>query len=123
MKYEAFENNGGALMLVILDDEGKANRIFENWEYVQESGILKDCIQQLREDPLAYEGWDGDMVERLNNDEYFKAYTAETFYDEGLGDIVAEGDESNDWLYVDRMGINARDAFDIAEEYQDEETT
>lgn len=35
MKYEVYENNGGAVMLAILDDDCKPAAIFENWEYGQ----------------------------------------------------------------------------------------
>ena len=32
MKYEVYENNGGAVMLAILNDDLAPVAIFENWE-------------------------------------------------------------------------------------------
>ena len=64
MKYEVYENNGGAVMLAILDDDCKPAAIFENWEYGQR-GILADALQELAADPTAWRAWDGDLVERI----------------------------------------------------------
>ena len=59
MKYEVYENNGGAVMLAILDDDCKPAAIFENWEYGQR-GILADALQELAADPTAWRAWDSD---------------------------------------------------------------
>ena len=64
MKYEVYENNGGAVMLAILDDDCKPAAIFENWEYGQR-GILADALQELAADPTAWRAWDSDLVERI----------------------------------------------------------
>lgn len=53
MKYEVYENNGGAVMLAILDDDCKPAAIFENWEYGQR-GVLADALQELAADPTAW---------------------------------------------------------------------
>lgn len=86
--YEIYENNGGALLMCILDDSGNCTRIFENWEFGP-AGILSDAIRELEDDPTAYNMWDGDLIERLVEVEGMDT-TALDLYDEGLGDLVAD---------------------------------
>ena len=114
LKWEAYENNGGGLFLVILDGD-KPVRIFENWEDCP--GILSDAIQQLAENPNAFEEWDGDLMERLSYSPYKidRVITINEVY-ETLGDLIAD----NDGLYINRMGFNARDAFKIPDDEEED---
>ena len=62
-KFEAYENGGGGILLYLFDDE-EVKKVFEGWECGEKGGLL-NAINQLVEDPDAWESWDGDLVERL----------------------------------------------------------
>lgn len=85
MQYEVFEDNAGGLYLCILEDS-KCIRIFENFEY-GECGILARALNELSKNPLAYEGWDGDLVARLLGEG--QEVSAQSLYENGLGDLIA----------------------------------
>lgn len=116
LKWEAYEDSGGGLYLVILDGD-KPVHIFENWEYCSEPGILSDAVQQLAENPNAFEAWDGDLMERLTDSPYniVRKYTIEEVY-ETLGDLIAD----NDGLYINHMGFAARTAFNIPDDEEED---
>lgn len=107
-KYEVYEDNAGGLYLCIMGNDGQCERIFENFEYGQ-AGILCDAISQLEADATAYEEWDGDLVKRIQDDGL--NVTAQSLYDNGLGDLIAESG------YISsNMGLAGRRALNINEE-------
>jgi hypothetical protein len=111
VKFEVYENNGGGLFLVLFDANGEPFRIFENWEYGPD-GILADAINQLFEDPDAWQTWDSDLMERLEGEDIKEIYA-------GLGDLVAwSTDDKNGWdhLPARRLGFAALGALNIKAE-------
>lgn len=107
--YEIYENNGGGLYLCIMGENGDCKRIFENFEYCSDPGILCDAIHQLEADPSAYEAWDGDLVARLMDDGY--NVTAQSIYDDGgLGDMIA----SSTGYRSEYIGLAGRRALNIS---------
>lgn len=121
MKYEVYENSGGAVVLAILNDDLAPVAIFENWEYGPR-GILADALQQLSEDPAAWEVWDGDLTERLATEWplYHAAYgnpltVAELYaYISDNDDLIIDAD--GDMVDVSRMGYAAREALGLPED-------
>lgn len=112
--YEIYEDNAGGLYLVVLT-AGIPTYIFENWEF-QPHGDLCKAIHELAADKLAYRGWNGDCVERINEDRLSDLVTAESLYDEGLGTLIAKITENGGTYYPDRMGTAARLALGIPQE-------
>lgn len=110
-KYEIYEDNGGGLYLCIMGENGQCERIFENFEYCNEPGILSDAIKRLESDPTAYEAWDGDLVERLVDIEE-QDVTAQSLYDDGIGDLIA--DSTGYWS--EHMGFSGRKALNISDD-------
>lgn len=119
MKYEVYENNGGAVMLAILNDDLAPVAIFENWEYGPR-GILADALQQLAEDPTAWEVWDGDMVERIASEWPYSGEveppTLAELYDEISGNDDCIIDSDGDMVDVSRMGYAVREALGLTED-------
>lgn len=118
MKYEVYENNGGAVMLAIMNDDLAPVAIFENWEYGPR-GILADALQQLSEDPAAWEVWDGDLTERLATE--WPLYhanpltVAELYADISANDdLIIDAD--GDMVDVSRMGYAVREALGLPED-------
>ena len=94
-KFEVYENGGGGILLYLFDGE-EVKKVFEGWECGEKGGLL-NAINQLVEDPDAWESWDGDLVERLEGryvvdevdewtgaviSEHFEPYTVEELYQE-----------------------------------------
>ena len=115
MKYEVYENNGGGVFLVIFDGDSHPMKIFENWEYVTEKGILLSAIAELKGDPMAWKSWDGDLMENLESIGCME--TIEQAY-ENLGDLVAWSGENGEMenIPVNRIGFAARKCLDLQEE-------
>ena len=112
--YEVYEDNAGGLYLAVLT-AGVPTYVYENWEY-QNPGSLRDAISELAVDKLAYRSWDGNCVERINEERRSDPVTAQSLYDDGLGAIVAEITESGGTHYSKRMGTAARLALGIPQE-------
>lgn len=112
--FEVCEDNAGGLYLVVLT-AGIPTYVYENWEY-QNPGSLRDAIFELAANKLAYRGWNGDCVERINEDRLSDLVTAESLYDEGLGTLIAKITGNGGTYYPDRMGIAARLALGIPQE-------
>lgn len=116
--FEVYEDNAGGLYLVVLT-AGVPTYVYENWEY-QKPGSLRDAIFELAVDKLAYRSWDGNCVERINeerrSDPVSDIVTAQSLYDDGLSTLVAEITESGGTYYPKRMGAAARLALGIPQE-------
>jgi hypothetical protein len=123
MKYEVYENNGGAVMLAILDDDCKPVAIFENWEYGQR-GILADALQELAADPTAWRAWDGDLVERIASEWPYSGEaeppTLTELYDEISGSNACIIDSDGDMIPAQRMGAAALKALGLSLEDDDQ---
>ena len=136
MNFEIYENNGGALLLALFGEDGTCSNIFENWEYGPEN-ILSEAVDMLMEDPFSFRYWEGDLVERMNQDRqneldlarargYYlvatEPWTAESLWplvsnnDPGT-ELVSGGDtETGEWWFnPDRMGFAARRALGISD--------
>lgn len=119
--YECYENSGGGLFLVILDRERNPVKIFEGWEFSPQSGLMRDSIAQLDADPDTWEDWDGDCLERINDDRRrcnLPPLTIDDLYAE-----IEGGDDMFAWCYsgfygvdINKMGLAARDAMGIPDE-------
>lgn len=106
--YEVYETNAGSLYLCIIDDDGQCKRIIEGWEY-EPYGILNYALDELQNDPTAYENWDGDLVERLRNEGIYT--DAQILYDngDGMGELIADSTG-----YINpNMGYAGKKAFNI----------
>lgn len=112
--FEVYEDNAGGLYLVVLI-AGVPTYVYENWEY-QKPGSLRDAIFELAVDKLAYRSWDGNCVERINEERRSDLVTAQSLYDAGLGAIVAEITESGGIYCQKQMGTAARLALGIPQE-------
>lgn len=126
-RFEVYENDAGALTLAVLTDAGDPVALFENWEYDDTPGALVNALAELAADPTAWEGWDGDMVERIATDWPYHGEaeppTVESLYEE----IAAQDDPirlANGELtdparggYAARkaMGITPLDPYDLEE--------
>jgi len=128
-KYEIYEDNGGGVYLVIQDDAGKPVKIFENWEYPSSAGVLRDALEQLRADPTAWEMWDGDLLERLNNELIWEGNTRPPItvdelyreFDNPGNTLVAWGDDDGEVVWPDRMGFAAKCALGVPDEGEENE--
>ena len=127
-KFEAYENGGGGILLYLFDDE-EVKKVFEGWECGEKGGLL-NAINQLAEDPDAWESWDGDLVERLEGryvvdevdewtgaviSEHFEPYTVEELYQEDVdnSDLIAEGEFAEFTVYMRNMGASGHFVFGI----------
>lgn len=118
--FEVYENNGGCLTMVILEESAPV-AMFYGWE-TGAKGSLIDAINQLEENEEAYKSWDGDALE-IANENYLTAYgeadhyTLETLYEEtGMygEQLIADGEVNGDkHLYIREMGDAALDAFGL----------
>lgn len=126
-KFEAYENGGGGILLYLFDDDG-VKKVFEGWECGMKGGLL-NAINQLVEDPDAWESWDGDLIERLGGrymideiDEsgniiadHFQPFTAEELHREDVdnSDLIAEGEFAEFTVYMRNMGASGHFVFGI----------
>lgn len=127
-KFEVYENGGGGILLYLFDGE-EVKKVFEGWECGEKGGLL-NAINQLAEDPDAWESWDGDLVERLGGryvaDDYdecsgaviadhFEPYAVEELYqaDVGNSDLIAAGRFGAFTCYLERMGASGYFVFGI----------
>ena len=123
-KFEAYENGGGGILLYLFDDE-EVKKVFEGWECGEKGGLL-NAINQLVEDPDAWESWDGDLIERLGGrymiDEsgniiadHFQPFTAEELHREDVdnSDLIAEGEFAEFTVYMRNMGASGHFVFGI----------
>lgn len=105
MSFEIYENNGGGVFLVILENSLPV-RIFWNWEYTPGSSLIS-AVAELEADHTAWKSWDGDMVDDLENITIAEAY-------ENLGILVAwRSDDGKLETFPDRMGYAARKCLGI----------
>lgn len=127
-KFEVYENGGGGILLYLFDGE-EVKKVFEGWECGRKGGLL-NAINQLVEDPDAWESWDGDLVERLEGryvvdevdewtgaviSEHFEPYTVEELYQEDVdnSDLIAEGEFAEFTVYMRNMGASGHFVFCI----------
>lgn len=117
--YEIYENNGGALTLVVLDGD-TAVALFENWEYHDTPGALVNALAELAADPTAWRCWDGDMAERIASEWPYRGeaepHTVAELYDEIRANddpiLLRDGSLTD----PERWGYAARKAMNIGEE-------
>lgn len=111
MTWEAYEDNGGSLYLVILKD-GNPVSIFENWECCSD-GELANAVKQLSDNPSAYESWCGNVMDDYDRDELDSVETIKNLYHEltdGSGcNLIAD----SDGFYEARMGAAGHRAFGV----------
>ena len=123
MKYEVYENNGGAVMLAILNDDLSPVAIFENWEYGLR-GILADALQELAADPTAWRAWDGDLVERIASEWPYSGEAEPPTLTELYGEISGNDDciidSDGDMIPAQRMGAAALKALGLSLEDDDQ---
>ena len=126
-KFEAYENGGGGILLYLFDGE-EVKKVFEGWECGEKGGLL-NAINQLVEDPDAWESWDGDLIERLGGryvideiDEsgniiadHFQPFTVEEVHQEDVdnSDLIAEGEFAEFTVYMRNMGASGHFVFGI----------
>ena len=127
-KFEVYENGGGGILLYLFDGE-EVKKVFEGWECGEKGGLL-NAINQLVEDPDAWESWDGDLVERLEGryvvdevdewtgaviSEHFEPYTVEELNQEDVdnSDLIAEGEFAEFTVYMRNMGASGHFVFGI----------
>ena len=126
-RFEVYENNGGGILLYLFEGE-EVKKVFEGWECGEKGGLL-NAINQLVEDPDAWESWDGDLVERLGGryvideiDEsgniiadHFQPFTAEELHREDVdnSDLIAEGEFAEFTVYMRNMGASGHFVFGI----------
>ena len=126
-KFEVYENGGGGILLYLFDGE-EVKKVFEGWECGEKGGLL-NAINQLVEDPDAWESWDGDLIERLGGrymideiDEsgniiadHFQPFTAEELHREDVdnSDLIAEGEFAEFTVYMRNMGASGHFVFGI----------
>ena len=119
-RFEVYENNAGALTLAVLTDAGDPVALFENWEYDPNPGNLREALRDLEQDPTAWEGWDGDMVERIANDWPYHGEaeppTVAELYDENRANDVPILLRDGSLTAPERWGYAARKAMNIGEE-------
>lgn len=117
--YEIYENNAGALTLVVLDGD-TAVALFENWEYQDTPGALVNALAELAADPTAWRCWDGDMAERIASEWPYRGEaeppTVAELYDETRANddpiLLRDGSLTD----PERWGYAARRAMNIGEE-------
>ena len=126
-RFEVYENNGGGILLYLFDDDG-AKKVFEGWECGEKGGLL-NAINQLVEDPDAWESWDGDLIERLGGryvideidesgniiTDHFQPFTVEELHREDVdnSDLIAEGEFAEFTVYMRNMGASGHFVFGI----------
>jgi len=126
-RFEVYENGGGGILLYLFDDE-EVKKVFEGWECGEKGGLL-NAINQLVEDPDAWESWDGDLIERLGGryvideiDEsgniiadHFHPFTVEELHQEDVdnSDLIAEGEFAEFTVYMRNMGASGHFVFGI----------
>lgn len=112
--YEIYEDNGGGVYMVILDEDNSPIKIFENWE-LQNAGCLLDAFNQLKSDPEAWKFWEGDLMENLAASA--PEETIEHIY-ENLGSMVAWSGEDGEMVISPHqtMGFNASFCLAIIDE-------
>ena len=127
-KFEVYENGGGGILLYLFDGE-EVKKVFEGWECGEKGGLL-NAINQLVEDPDAWESWDEDLVERLEGRyvvddydecsgaviaEHFEPYAVVELYqaDIGSSDLIAAGRFGAFTCYLERMGAAGHFVFGI----------
>ena len=98
--YEAYEDNGGGLHLVILQN-GECTHYFTNFEY--NPGSLKQAIADLKNGSNP-DTWDGAWE------------NPQKLYDDIANDCTADLIADNDGIYLERMGGSACLDFGIIEE-------
>lgn len=126
-KFEVYENGGGGILLYLFEGE-EVKKVFEGWECGEKGGLL-NAINQLVEDPDAWESWDGDLIERLGGryvideiDEsgniiadHFQPFTVEELHLEDVdnSDLIAEGEFAEFTVYMRNMGASGHFVFGI----------
>ena len=126
-RFEVYENGGGGILLYLFDGE-EVKKVFEGWECGEKGGLL-NAINQLVEDPDAWESWDGDLIERLGGrymideiDEsgniiadHFQPFTVEELHQEDVdnSDLIAEGEFAEFTVYMRNMGASGHFVFGI----------
>lgn len=117
--YEIYENNGGALTLVVLDGN-TAVALFENWEYHDTPGALVNALAELAADPTAWRCWDGDMAERIASEWPYRGEAEPPTVAELYDEIRANDDpillRDGSLTDPERWGYAARKAMNIGEE-------
>ena len=117
--YEIYENNGGALTLVVLDGD-TAVALFENWEYHDTPGALVNALAELAADPTAWRCWDGDMAERIASGWPYHGEADPPTVAELYDEIRANDDpillRDGSLTDPERWGYAARKAMNIGEE-------
>lgn len=117
--YEIYENNGGALTLVVLDGD-TAVALFENWEYHDTPGALVNALAELAADPTAWRCWDGDMAERIASEWPYRGEAEPPTVAELYDEIRANDDpillRDGSLTDPERWGYAARKAMNIGEE-------
>jgi hypothetical protein len=118
---EAYEDNGGGLYLCLFDSDDNCIAIFENFEY-GETGILSDSMMELVRYPYAARDWDGDLCERLENENFSDGENPVTF--QYVVDMITENQliastDSHGILTVwnpERIGFAGRKALAIEDD-------
>lgn len=127
-KFEAYENGSGGIILYLFDGD-EVKEVFKGWEFEKKGGLL-DGINQLAENPDAWEDWSGDLLDRVGGHrvidkvdeesgmviaDHFELYTAEEVYQEDAenSNLIAAGRFGVFTCYLERMGANGLFAFGI----------
>lgn len=108
-KFEVIENNGGGLMLVVFDSEGKVEYLHDGYE--GHCGQLTEDLENLRSEDIPIKDWDGNVD---NPQEYYKDSTSLEYGWE----VVAD----NDGIYPEKMGGAAMMEFRVgrySDDYED----
>lgn len=118
-RFEVYENNGGALTLVVIDGD-TAVALFENWEYHDTPGALVNALAELAADPTAWRCWDGDMAERIASEWPYRGEAEPPTVAELYDEIRANDDpillRDGSLTDPERWGYAARRAMNIGEE-------
>ena len=119
-RFEVYENNAGALTLAVLTDAGDPVALFENWEYDPNPGNLREALRDLEKDPTAWEGWEGDMAERIASEWPYRGEAEPPTVAELYDEIRANDDpillRDGSLPDPERWGYAARKAMNIGEE-------
>lgn len=119
-RFEVYENNAGALTLAVLNDDDTPAALFEGWEYDDTPGALVNALAELAADPTAWEGWDGDMVERIASEWPYRDEAEPPTVAELYDEIRANDDpillRDGSLTDPERWGYAARKAMNIGEE-------
>lgn len=120
--YEIYEDNGGGLHMVILND-GQPIKIYSGWEQGDDvPGILIDALDQVKADPAAHYDWDGDLMQEIAGrgetctieDLYRELTDADPYEVKMIATVDAAG-----VLTIDRksIGYNGMTAFGLDDEF------